>query len=104
MGKTKRKNLKKKNYKMDGIKQDILNSVNVSCSPKTDKELADYIPGQFVAFSTTFGINTLSDIKTVDSKIQLKMVEAVKAKKDTAETVEILNDVKKNIKIEQDTE
>merc|ERR1712037_300515 len=122
--KTKQKNLKKKNYKMDGIKQDILNSVNVSCSPKTDKELADYIPGQFVAFSTTFGINTLSDIKTVDSKIQLKMVEAVKtkkdtaenveilnktvetvtAKKDTAETVEILNYAKKNIKIEQDTE
>ena len=84
----------------------------------------DYTPGQFVAFSTTFGINTLSDIKTVDTKMQLKMVEAVKAKKDkvetveilnkmvttvtakkdTAETVEILNDAMKNIKIEQDAE
>ena len=32
------------------------------------------------------------------------MVEAVKTKKDTAENVEILNDAKKNIKIEQDTE
>ena len=41
--KTKQKNLKKKNYKMDGIKQDILNSVNVSYSPKTDKELAGEI-------------------------------------------------------------
>ena len=82
----------------------------------------DYIPGQFVAFPTTFGINTLSDIKTNHSKMQLKMVEAVTAKKDraetveilnkmvetvtakkdTAETVEILNDAMKNIKIEQD--
>ena len=84
----------------------------------------DYTPGQFVSFTTTFGINTLSDIKTVDSKMQLKMVEAVTAKKDTAETVEILNkmvetvtakkdtaetvevlnDARKNIKIEQDAE
>jgi len=88
------------------------------------KSTIDYIPGQFVAFTTTFGINTLSDIKTVNSKMQLKMVEAVTAKKDTAETVEILNkmvetvaatkdtaetlevlnDAMKNIKIEQDTE
>ena len=60
---------------------------------------ADYIPGQFAAFATTFGINTLSDIKTVNTKTQLKMVEAVTAKKDTAETVEILNDAMKNIRI-----
>jgi len=63
------------------------------------KSTIDYIPGQFAAFTTTFGINTLSDIKTVNTKIQLKMVEAVTAKKDTAETVEILNDAMKNIRI-----
>ena len=61
---------------------------------------ADYIPGQFAAFTTTFGINTLSDIKTVNTKIQLKMVEAVTAKKDAAETVEILNNAMKNIRID----
>ena len=33
-----------------------------------------------------------------------KMVETVAAKKDTAETLEVLNDAMKNIKIEQDTE
>ena len=33
-----------------------------------------------------------------------KMVETVTAKKDTAENVEILNDAMKNIKIEQDAE
>ena len=65
----------------------------------TNFSFADYIPGQFAAFTTTFGINTLSDIKTVNTKIQLKMVEAVTAKKDTAETVEILNDAMKNIRI-----
>ena len=70
----------------------------------TNFSFADYIPGQFAAFNTTFGINTLSDIKTVNTKIQLKMVEAVTAKKDTAENVEILNDAMKNIKIEQDAE
>ena len=65
----------------------------------TNFSFADYIPCQFAAFTTTFGINTLSDIKTVNTKIQLKMVEAVTAKKDTAETVEILNDAMKNIRI-----
>ena len=65
----------------------------------TNFSFADYIPGQFAAFNTTFGINTLSDIKTVNTKIQLKMVEAVTAKKDIAETVEILNDAMKNIRI-----
>ena len=38
---------------MDGIKQDILNSVNVSCSPKTDKELA----GEIYVFSRDFKTN-----------------------------------------------
>ena len=33
-----------------------------------------------------------------------KMVETVAAKKDTAETLEVLNDAMKNIKIEQDAE
>ena len=65
----------------------------------TNFSFADYIPCQFAAFTTTFGINTLSDIKTVNTKIQLKMVEAVTAKKDAAETVEILNDAMKNIRI-----
>ena len=63
----------------------------------------DYTPGQFVAFSTTFGINTLSDIKTVDTKMQLKMVEAVKAKKDKVETVEILNKMVTTVTAKKDT-
>ena len=66
----------------------------------TNFSFADYIPGQFAAFTTTFGINTLSDIKTVNTKTQLKMVEAVTAQKDTAETVEILNNAMKNIRID----
>ena len=31
---------------MDEVRQDILDSVNVSCSPKTDGELA----GEFICF------------------------------------------------------
>ena len=42
-----RKILKIKKYlKMDEVGQDILDSVNVSCSPKTDGELA----GEFICF------------------------------------------------------
>ena len=77
--------------------------IELQQNPQSYFYFTDYTPGQFVSFTTTFGINTLSDIKTVDSKMQLKMVEAVTAKKDTAETVEILNKTVETVTAKKDT-
>merc|ERR1711872_902082 len=60
---------------------------------KIEKNTIDYIPGQFGAYASTLGINTLSDIKTVNSKIELKTSDSKK------ETVEMLNEAMKNITI-----
>ena len=57
----------------------------------------DYIPGQFGAYASTFGINTLSDIKTVKTVTELKTLSS----KEKAETIDLLNEAMKNITIDQ---